>query len=405
MTEVKYVPVTTDSIRIGHALAYPIYDSEGNTLIPRGSSVESRSELTRLLAGKKPHVHAVDAGAHDRAYRAMLKHLIESDATLGSIRDTYLTDEEEEVSQDLTLEDLPSWLDLQDRSNGVLRDCRPPLFLPQLMPLADRLRDYSVLNPDGALLALFYLSSSEIRLYSATHAMLVSVICGITARSVLKWPEAEERALRMAALTMNVGMTALQDELARQPQAPTEEQKRQIEAHPNVSADMLAHAGVTDENWLQAVRLHHATKSGPLAPRPLPERMARVIQLADIYSARRSPRTMRAPSTVVAAMQSIFFDENKKQDEAGMAIIKAVGVHPPGSFVTLANGETAIVVQRGTNSATPKAVSLVGRDGIGLAATSIRDTSQSNYKITGSVNAQDVKVRLDMKMLLSVAGA
>ena len=54
-------------------------------------------------------------------------------------------------------------------------------------------------------------------MYSATHAMLVSVMCGLAAKEVLNWPEADQRLwCAQAALTMNLGMTDLQDRLAVQ---------------------------------------------------------------------------------------------------------------------------------------------------------------------------------------------
>ena len=54
-------------------------------------------------------------------------------------------------------------------------------------------------------------------------------------REVLRWPEADEAFLRKAALTMNLGMTALQDRLASQREPPTGEQRAMIEHHPQRS--------------------------------------------------------------------------------------------------------------------------------------------------------------------------
>jgi len=43
------------------------------------------------------------------------------------------------------------------------------------------------------------LSASETSMYSATHAMLVSAMCGLAAREVLAWPEHVEMLLCRAA--------------------------------------------------------------------------------------------------------------------------------------------------------------------------------------------------------------
>lgn len=400
-------PVSTDSIRIGQPQAYPILNAYGKVLIPKGYVINSRTELIVLLGRDEPHIHAMDSSAHTQAYRVMLKKLMERNMPLGSIRDAYMKEDEEDATPISVKSRLapPSWLDLQDLSNSILRDCRPPVFLQRLQELYEHLRQYSVKNPDGALLALLYLSTSETRLYSATHAMLVSVICGIAAREVLRWSLQDEQILCLAALTMNVGMTDLQDVLAKQPVPPTPSQREMIKEHPRHSVQLLRLAGVTDETWLQAVAMHHTAPPGPLKLRPLGESMARLIHRADIYSARRSPRTMRAPASAASAMQACYFDENMLQDEAGAIIIKAVGIHAPGSYVTLANGETAIVIKRGLNTAMPKVAAIISRDSMPLAVPQVRNTAQQAFRITGSVPSHEVKIRLNLQKMLALAAS
>jgi HD-GYP domain-containing protein (c-di-GMP phosphodiesterase class II) len=94
-------------------------------------------------------------------------------------------------------------------------------------------------NPDGVLFALIHLSASEVHQYSATHAMLVSVMCSLAAHEVLKWPLEAEVSLGKAALTMNLGMTELQDRLARQKEPPSPQQRREINDHAERSVSML----------------------------------------------------------------------------------------------------------------------------------------------------------------------
>ncbi|MFN7369254.1 MAG: hypothetical protein ACK5SG_03355, partial [Burkholderiales bacterium] len=45
-------------------------------------------------------------------------------------------------------------------------------------------------------------------------------------------------------------------------------------------------------------------------------------------------------------------------------LIKEIGIYPPGSFVKLANGETAIVVRRGEAANSPVVAALSSGSGI-----------------------------------------
>ena len=139
---------------------------------------------------------------------------------------------------------------------------------------------------------------------------------------------------------------------------------------------------------LEAVRHHHATGPGPLATRTVGQRLARLLQRADKFAAHLSPRSSRRPDSASAAMQAVYFDEDRAIDEAGAALIKAVGVYSPGSLVRLANQEIGVVVRRGANTTMPRVAILVNRDGIPTGEHPVRDTSQREFRITGSVRSQ-----------------
>ena len=99
-------------------------------------------------------------------------------------------------------------------------------------------------------------------------------------------------------------------------------------------------------------------------------------------------------------MQASYYDEERKVDEAGAALIKALGVYPPGTFVKLATEEIAVVVRRGTNTTMPKAAVLLNRSGMPTVEHTIRDTSLRDYKVVSSVAFRDVRVRLNLERML-----
>ena len=400
------VTVSAASIRIGQPLPFSLWGADGTLLAQKGFVVESREVLEDIVArGVTLFIDIAESESHHRAYVDKLYTMVLEDRPLGQIAQTGMSQKELDNLRTEAPDGPPDWLDFQVQANALLRDSNPAHFLGRLNRFQSQLRQYSHGNPDGALFALIHLSASELQLYSATHAMLVSVMCGIAAREVLNWPPELEATLCKAALCMNIGMTELQDRLAFQITRPSPEQRELIDQHASLSARMLEQFGVADPSWLEAVRDHHARAPGPLSRKTEGQRLARLIQRADMFAARLAPRTSRAPTTPAAAMQATYFDEDRQIDEAGAALIKAVGIYSPGSFVRLNTHEIAVVIRRGANTTTPRVAVVVNRDGMPTSEHVIRDTSHGDYRIVASVAHRDVKVQLNLERFLPLTSA
>lgn len=398
------VPVTTDSILVGQPLPCALLDQNGVLLASPGFMVGSRQEL-EVMVGQRSQIY-IDADQAEnlrRSYVNRLNNLVLEDRSLGQIAEVQVSPYDARPSKSVDLgNDEADWLYLQHQAHALLRDQQGDTFLPRLERLQNDLERETLRNPDAALFALIHLSGSEIRHYSATHAMLVCVMCCLAARDVLRWPAAHVRALSSAALTMNISMTELQDRLAAQKEPPNPAQLKLIHSHAPRSVDLLQQMGISDALWLEAV-LNHGTKSpGPLAPRSDGQRLARLIQRADMFAARMSPRVTRAPEAPGVAMQSCYFDENKQIDEAGAALIKAVGIYSPGTYVKLSSQEVALVIKRGLNTTMPKVAVLINRHGMPTGEPIVRDTSQAEYRITSSVPFREVKVTHTLERLMSL---
>lgn len=395
------VPVSIDAILIGQPLPCALRDVKGVLLASQGFMVNNRQELESMV-GRRSEIY-IDADESDNFKRGFVNRINDmmlQDRVLGQIAEVQISPYDMKKGAVPEVSDEPDWLDLQSQTNAMLRDTRGDTFLPRLQRLQAELERHTLRNPDGTLFALIHLSSSELRHYSATHAMLVCVMTSLAARDVLKWPAAQVNALCHAALTMDIGMTELQDRLALQKEAPSAEQIKRIDSHAARSVDLLQQMGVVDNLWLEAVMFHRTQVPGPLAGRSEGKRLARLIQRADMFSARLAPRASRAPDTPSSAMQSCYFDENKQIDEAGAALIKAVGIYSPGSFVRLTSNEIAVVVKRGLNTTMPKVAVLVNRQGMATGEPMLRDTSLAEYRIVGSVPQREVKVSHSLERLL-----
>ena len=394
------IPIEIDSIRIGYPLPCDLVDKDGVLLAKKSFVVASKNDLVHFHQRSGGlFIDGLDAEALQKAYFDQLQTMMRKDKSIGEIADSKLL-VHNSVKRLVVENDKVDWRDLQVQANYLLRDPQRESFAQRLEHIHQCLNKESLRNPNGVLFALIQLSATETTMYSATHAMLVSVICGLAAREVLNWPEPVDLLLRKAALTMNIAMTDLQDRLTSQKRPPDPDQLEQIESHAPRAVELLQSLGVSDAMWLETVAAHHTVAPGPLRSKTPSQRLARLIQRADMFAARLSPRMTRPPVTPAVAMQACYFDENKQVDEAGAALIKAVGIYQPGAYVRLASEEVAVVVRRGANTSTPRVAVMLNRSGMPTVEHALRDTGNRDYRVVASVPHGEVKVRLHLDSML-----
>lgn len=229
--------------------------------------------------------------------------------------------------------------------------------------------------------------------YSSQHALFCGVVVELCLQH-LEFSDAERQAVVLAALTMNVSMTELQDELIHRERTPTLDQRRAIDGHPQASAELLRRAGIRDEAWLEIVALHHTDPAPelPYGALSATQRLASVLRRADVFTAKISSRRFRAGMPATLAARAACLGPNGQPDQVGSAVIKSLGMYPPGSYVRLASGEVAVVTRRGAKTNEPIVASLVGRDGRALPAATPRDTAQRAYAVTGVARAAEIRV-------------
>ncbi len=252
----------------------------------------------------------------------------------------------------------------------------------RIIKICSDLQNVCEMDVDAALGML--LLGDEIR-YTITHPLHVAILCELIAKK--KGIAAEPRlSILAAALTSNIAMIELQDTLQKQQAPLTPNQSEMIRLHPKQAADMLSEAGVQDEVWINTVLNHHERLDGKGYPRSLSGNdisvAVRILSLADIYCAMISPRNYRAAKTSHDSLREIFLKRGTQMDESlPQLFIKELGVLPPGTFVKLHNGETAVVVRRGANAMTPQVQSVVSAKGMPLPVPQLRDSGQDIYSI------------------------
>ncbi len=397
------VPLSVDSIQFGHPLPFVLRGADGALLAQKGFVIRNREDLNLMLSrGVQLCVDTDESGESHRAYLAGLQRMLIADTNLGEIASMKIS-AAETTERDRTDSGPADWPALQERATQLLRTPQASDFGSRFQALHEELVRHCTQAPDATVLALIYLSAQETRMYSATHAMLVSCVCMITASEVLRWPESRVLTLGRAALSMNVAMTELQDQLVQQAMPLTAAQIAAVENHSSRSETLLRQLGVADPVWLEAVRCHHHRMPGPLDQKTEAQQMARLIQRADIFGARLAPRAARWPMPVTAAMQACYYDEEQKVDPAGAALVKALGIYPPGAFVRLATQEVAIVLRRGPSASTPRVAVVMNRSGMPTGELIPRNTAQPSCKITGPVAHKDVRVQFQVARLVAAS--
>ncbi len=262
------------------------------------------------------------------------------------------------------------------------------------------MRDLVEIDPDLGLYLLFQLAANSPVGYSASHSLICSVLCDLIARE-LGLPPTERNSLVHAAMTMNISMTALQDQLTQQDK-PDALQQDKIAAHPADSATMLGLIGVSDQLWLDSISRHHdeTTSKGDLAAVPAVTRLARILRVVDRYAAMISPRRSREGRTATDSMSSIIARSTQRIDEVGHSLERAVGQFPPGTYVRLDNGELAIVVRRSVQPNLPQVALVISQDGTVLSPPHLHQTTEGNPRIKIALPASAIRKRLNHHQIL-----
>lgn len=391
-----YVPLPLEGLQLNKPIPVNVWEPNGTLLLRKGEIIEDDRHLQNLMA-HSPVITETDYRAWSYSYTTQLDQMVRRNHTLDEIAQAGLPTEVHSGTERETLDPVTDWPDLQASLTTLLHQgAQAQDFVGRLTALEAKAQRLVAYRPDHALFMLVTLLHDRNLSYCAAHALLVATLCHLVA-PVADVDEAQRPSLFRAAITMNLGMARLQDELARQAAPLTDEQQRDVADHPQRSAQMLRALGVGDKVWLHLVADHHAaaTDAGELgAALPL-------LRLADVYVARMTPRASRPALLSPQVARGIYLNDKGEPTPLGAVFIRTLGIYPPGSFVRLVNGEVAVVVKRGRRANTPLVFSIVGRQGMPLGEPAPRDTMERAHEIKASVPPEDVRVVLNPARLLS----
>jgi hypothetical protein len=293
------------------------------------------------------------------------------------------------------------WETLVQMLDAALRSAVPDSdWLAQVLQVHARVRSLGTQHLDEALFHFVSRGGQQAHDYSTCHAVHCMLAVGAVART-LGWDAELVEVVEKAALTMNVAMRRLQDRLALQPVAGVDQDSREhIARHPVKSARLLEDSGVHTPVWLEAVRLHHDSSldARPLEQLTPGQRLALLLRRVDVYSAVLSRRATRLPLTPMQAARRACLGADGRPDVIGAALLKTVGLYPPGSFVQLANRERGVVLGRGLRADQPMVAVLTNVRGEPLPEPRLRDTAHPGYAVRAGLQPDRAPVDLTVAL-------
>lgn len=353
-----------DLIALGQPLPFRVLDAQARLLLGKGQPVVSENQLAMLL----------ERGAWvEREQVVAVRRLREAAGAsiagkVPSARKLTLFDRWEKQVWEF---------DALQRRIGKFHDLRVELEAEadEVVALVDR-------DPDVALFNAVRRDDRRFALYALTHSLHVAALCILTGR-MLGWDAARVQTVTRAALTMNVSTIELQATLAEQDTPPSTRQRELIRSHPQRSAQMLRDSGIVDAEWLATVEDHHEQSDGGGYPRGVKEAsdLARVLRAADIYMANISPRAQRPALAPQVAVRQLF--QQEQGSPIATAMLRAIGIFPPGDVVQLRSGEIAVVTRRAAKGPAPLVASVSNARGMPVLETLKRNTAEPEYAIVG----------------------
>jgi len=347
-------------LKVGKAVKWHVYDGQGRLLLKEGMIVRSQAQIDKLIS--------LESFIRVNEDEVELKEISVNDA----------------LSPFHHIDEVVNELDILF-NEIIFKPANVKKKLAERMLLiSDSIIELCEYDMDATIGALHLLKQYP---YTTIHPLHCAILCYALATTTgLK--DRRLNSLICAALTSNLGMYDLQQELLKQSGRLSKEQQADLEKHTMRSVILLRRLGVLDQLWMEIVLQHHEKQDGTGYPRQLQGeefvREARILGLADRYHAMVAPRSYRDAMSPTDALKKIFQDRGQEVDEGlGATLIKEMGIFPPGAFVKLANDESGIVVRRGKDRTRPIVKATLNPSGQPYNHHKTRDTDDKEYRVVG----------------------
>ena len=356
-------------IEVGVPLQRTVYDKHGTLLIKAGGMVGSAQQLSILLEKE-------------------IYFVVEQDNNPGPAAAVAGEEDESSAFAILDTEKLKLTRIFDLLRQGKKHDD----FLARIKGIAIKVQKACALDPDASLGNLHLELDAP---YAVVHHLQAAILCELTGTK-LGVKDGARRKLIKAALTRDIDLMDIQHVLDKQTLPLSDKQVERIQDHPTSSATMLRELGVDDKSWLDAVEHHHERLDGSGYKLHLSGNQigipARLLAIADIYSAMIRDRANRKAILPKEALRKLMLEHKGKIDERlTQVLIKEIGIFPPGVIVELANKEIAVVKSRGEDALHPNVYSFIDASGMPMRNPHPCETTKPEHQIKSMMPTADYR--------------
>lgn len=161
-----------------------------------------------------------------------------------------------------------------------------------------------------------------------------------------------------AGLLYDVGKAKIPTQIWLKQGALDEEERRAIETHSMVGAQILSESPSASSVIVDAALTHHRRFDGdgyPERPYWCPSSpITEILAVCEVFEALTAPRPHKAAWSPLKAYQVMLNDEGAFEPHALAAVVRSFGFFPPGSSVRLNDDRRALVLASGDDPALPR---------------------------------------------------
>jgi len=212
------------------------------------------------------------------------------------------------------------------------------------------------ISDSGALDVMQFMRYPDFDSYTIGHSVRVAALGAMMARE-LGWAREMQNEIATAGLLHDLGKGRVPDEILFKPGHLSGDERRVMETHPMLGTRVLLANGETSPIVLAAAWGHHLREDGGGYP-DMPAWFVRspaaaLIHVCDVFEAITATRPYKSPMCPRQAYEVMLNDRGAYQPRMLAALIRTMGLYPPGSEVMLSDFRRAVVVAKGSQPEQP----------------------------------------------------
>lgn len=222
-----------------------------------------------------------------------------------------------------------------------------------------------ILGNDEILINLIDLKSYDD--YTYRHSLCVAIL-SITTGISLGLNEHMLTEIATSALLHDLGKMTIPIEIINKPDLLTPEEYEIVKKHPVTAVEQLKSKCLVSQSILSGIESHHEKYDGTGYPYGLKgdeiPLYGKILAISDVYDALTSTRSYRRACFPNEAIEYIMGCADVHFDyEILKAFLKNIAAYPVGTFVSLSDGNVAVVVKNLQQNALRPIVRIIYPDG------------------------------------------